>query len=301
MGALRAILTGVFVGALVSAAPADDFAARLRKYDASKVGRREAGQKLGEKKSFEAYEDVQSTRLYNKPDPEATGGLMGRIAQAPSKVLAVLAIAEKFRDVKSATGTGGTAAKKNAANTDTSPRVFCYLAELADDNEFSLHGLPAGKYDLFVLCEDRFFEGLKLSREESALTEADQDSLRAKMKESNPFFELKQVHRVEGTTGRMGMARALQQEVRARTFLDQAGIARVGEQIRSIKLYLLDSVGGRSMGAQWDVRTSRELTRQGLKKPDTMGLIPGHFVRKLQGIRVSSSMKDVGEVELTVK
>ena len=47
-------------------------------------------------------------------------------------------------------------------NKDMTNEVF--LAALGENNAFSFHGLPPGKYDLFVLCENCFTKVTALAR-----------------------------------------------------------------------------------------------------------------------------------------
>jgi len=173
-----------------------------------------------------------------------------------------------------------------------------YLATLGADNAFSFYGLPPGKYDLFVLCENCFYEGLLLNRDEHTLTEADTASIKAKLKESNPFFNVKNQHRIEGQTGSYGKARVLEQEVRTLPVTLQSAEVLKHIQIRAIKLCLMESVGTSKLGTHWELKKTREITRQEVGPPDTKGVIPGYFCKALQGIRVSDSVKDVGAIRL---
>lgn len=237
-------------------------------------------------------------RLYTRPSEEAPGGIEGRIVDAPSKVLGVICMPQKFPNISSLKLVEGGSSRKNAGNVNTDMTNECYLATLTDDNRFQFHGLPYGKYDLFILCENCFYEGLKLNREEESLTEADKAAIKAKLIESNPFFNVKNQHRIEGQTGQFGRARVLEQEVRTLPVTDQAARVHRNIQIRSIKLCLLDSVGGARTGTHWDVKKTREIARQELGPPETKGVIPGFFRKDLQGIRVTGKVKDVGIISL---
>jgi len=236
--------------------------------------------------------------LYSKPDAEASGGIKGMIAEAPSEVLGVLAMPQKFPNVEAMESIEGGTSAKNARNINMDMSNQVYLATLGSDNAFSFAGLPPGKYDLFVLCENCFFEGLLLTREETTVTDADAKSIKAKITESNPFFNVKHQHRIEGQTGTYGKARVVEQEVRTLPVTLQNADVLTHIQIRSIKLCLMESVGTKNLGVQWEVKKTREITRQEVGPPDTKGLIPGYFLKSLQGIRVSTSVKDVGALTL---
>ncbi len=239
-----------------------------------------------------------SGNLYTKPDPNAGGGIKGSLADAPSEVLGVLAMPEKFPNLTSLDDVEGGTSAKNARNVNKDMTNQVYLASLGSDNTFSFNGLPPGKYDLFVLCDNCFYEGLLLNREEQSLTEPDITSIKAKLKESNPFFNVKNQHRIEGQTGSFGKARVLEQEVRTLPVTLQSAEVMTSIQIRAIKLCLMESVGTSKLGTHWELKKTREITRQEVGPPDTKGAIPGYFCRALQGVRVSTSVKDVGAIKL---
>lgn len=239
-----------------------------------------------------------SGNLYSKPDPSAAGGIRGSIAENPSEVLGVLAMPQKFPNVASLDDVEGGNSAKNARNVNKNMTNQVYLASLGSDNTFSFSGLPPGKYDLFVLCENCFYEGLLLSREEQSLTEPDITAIKAKLKESNPFFNVKNQHRIEGQTGAYGKARVLEQEVRTLPVTLQSAEVMTTIQIRAIKLCLMESVGSPGLGTHWEMKKTREITRQEVGPPDTKGALPGYFCKALQGIRVSDSVKDVGALKL---
>ncbi len=239
-----------------------------------------------------------SVNLYSKPDPNATGGIKGVITENPSEVLGVLAMPQKFPNIASLDDVEGGNSAKNARNVNKDMTNQVYLASLNSDNAFSFDGLPAGKYDLLVLCENCFYEGLLLNREEHTLTEKDTLAIKAKITESNPFFNVKNQHRIEGQSGAYGKARILEQEVRTLPVTLQSAEVLKHIQIRAIKLCLMESVGSSKLGTHWEMKKTREITRQEVGPPDTKGVIPGYFCKALQGIRVSSSVKDVGPVKL---
>jgi len=239
-----------------------------------------------------------SANLYSKPDPAAAGGIKGVIADAPSEVLGVLVIAQKFPDVAALSNIEGGTSDKNVRNINKDIKNEVYLARLGSDNAFEAHGLPPGKYDLFVLCENCFYEGLLLSRAENTLQETDIKSIKNKINESNPFFNLKHQHRIEGQTGTYGRARVVEQEVRTLpvTLQDARVLSHI--QIRSIKLCFMESVGTARLGTHWEMKKTREIIRQELGPPETKGVITGHFRKSLQGVRVSGRLRDIGVIRL---
>jgi hypothetical protein len=239
-----------------------------------------------------------SATLYTKPDETASGGIRGKLDQVPSKVLGVMAIFEQFPEISALGDVEGGAAAKNQRNVNEDMKIPVYLASLGEGGTFSLSGLPPGKYDLFVMCENCFYEGICLSREASTLTADDIASIKTKVKESNPFFNVKDQYRMEGATGSYGRARIIDQEVRTLPVTLQSAEVMKNIQIRSVKLCMFESVGGARVGTKWELKKSREITRQELGPPETKGVIPGYHVKELQGVRVSTRVKDVGTVSL---
>lgn len=239
--------------------------------------------------------------LYAKPDPSALGAITGRIVDAPSSVEGVIAIVQRFRSVSALANIKGGNAAKNAGQNASHMKFPCYLAKLDDDNNFSFSGLPPGKYDLIVICEDSIFDGIRLQREENTLTDEDRRVIKAKVDESNPFFDKKVINRLEGTTGRTGAARAVIQELRTKPFFDQYGSTYDKLQIRSLKLFIMDSVGGDKIGTHWEVQKVREICRKEVGGVDTRGALPEIFVPQLQGVRVSKKPKNIGEISLGKK
>lgn len=239
-----------------------------------------------------------SAKLYSEPDPAAAGGIKGVIADAPSEVLGVLVIPQRYPDVAALSNIEGGTSDKNARNVNKNIKNEVYLAKLGSDNSFAAHGLPPGKYDLFVLCENCFYEGLSLSRAENTLKDTDIKAIKNKINESNPFFNLKCQHRIEGQAGTYGKARVVEQEVRTLPVTLQNAEVLSHIQIRSIKLCFMESVGTARLGTHWEMKKTREITRQELGPPETKGLIPGHFRKSLQGFRVSGRLRDVGVIRL---
>jgi hypothetical protein len=81
-----------------------------------------------------------SINLYTKPDPESTGGIKGVLAEAPSEVLGVLAMPQKFPTVSALGDIEGGTAAKNARNVNSAMINPVYLAALGSDNAFLLLG-----------------------------------------------------------------------------------------------------------------------------------------------------------------
>ena len=140
---------------------------------------------------------------------------------------------------------------------------------------------------------------LELPSASAAHYKKDIGVIKAKIKESNGFFNVKSQERIEGQTGNYGKARVLEQEVRTLPVNLQSAEVRTDIQIRSMKLCFMESVGNARAGVHWEMKKTRELTRQELGPPETKGLIPGYHRKSLGGIRVSTRLKDLGTISLS--
>lgn len=208
----------------------------------------------------------QSSRLYTKPDPHSEGGIRFTLqTQAkPSGVYALL---------------------------QTDPNR-CYMASYLNDG-WVVKGLPVGKYDLVLVFDDRFCEGLTLTKAENSLTKADLASIERIITNSVPFFDTKKIHRAEGVTGHGGKASIVFQEVRTRPVLLQTFEVRKDIQIRSIKIGLLEEVN-----VGWQLVNTREIKRVEVGGQMPKGVIPHFYVKELGNIRVTDSIKNLGEISL---
>ena len=240
------------------------------------------------------------SKLYTEPDASASGGIRGTLTEMPSDVLGVVAVPQKFSEITSRDeGTDGTAAK-NARSTTKEIQIPAYLATLGsgDPVAFSFRGLPPGKYDLLVICDNAMYDGILLAREISTLPEADLKSIKDIVTKSNPYFNVKNIQRVEGVPGGYGKARALGQDMRTLPITLQDASVRTDIQTRTMKIYQFEQIGSGRTGPMWAIKRTRELSRQEIGPPDTKGPIPNYFCQALQGIRVSSSVKDIGTIAL---
>jgi len=212
---------------------------------------------------------VQSTRLYTSPDALAGGGILGVIAQPRVEIKGAFAV-----------------------NSNDPSKV--YRGKISEDGrEFSFTGLPVGKYDLMILYPGDFYEGFRLHRGEGSLTKKDLTHIDETVGRSVPFFDTKKIHRVTGSTGTAGAARAVLQELRTNKIVDQQAVEMVGYQIRSIKLAMLEDVG-----VGWHLVRSREIVRTEVAPGLVKGLIRHHYHAPLGGIRVTRTVKNLGQLNL---
>lgn len=213
----------------------------------------------------------QSSRLYTAPDLSATGGLRGTIAHPAEKLLGVFAIPV------------GDLAKVYRARLDT------------DGHTFEFAHLPTAKYDLLLLFPAAFYEGISLHRAASTLQTNDWQGITTIFNKSEPFFEIKKIHRCEGTTGTAGSAHCVVQELRARPVTLQDATVHTEIQIRTIKLAHFEDVG-----PSWQLLTTREIVRQEVLIGKEHNGLLAHFYcpDQLGGLRVVNTVKDLGTVEL---
>lgn len=213
----------------------------------------------------------QSARLYTASDPAATGGLRGTIAQPSEKLLGAFAIpaGDLVKVYKAELGTGGHA--------------------------FAFSNLPTAKYDLLLLFPAAFYEGIGLHRGSSTLTTNDWRGIIAILNKSEPFFEIKKIHRCEGSSGTAGSAHCVVQELRARPITLQNATVHTEIQVRTIKLMHFEDVG-----PSWQLLTTRELVRQEvLIAKEHNGLLSHSYCPdQLSGLRVVNTIKDLGTVKL---
>ena len=204
-------------------------------------------------------------RLYTKTDPTATGGLKGEIVSPAKPIVEILAM------------------------PPDEPR-FVYEGKLAgpDNRSFLFENLPMARYNLFVIYEDEFYEGLELSRIKDTLTPADHKSIEYIINESDPFFNKKEFHRMAGTTGRGNFARCIVTEYRDK---GAQGVAAGGFR-RTFKLIWLKQVG-----PGWQVVQKRDLYPV---TTTSNHLTPKHyFSDTLSKIRVTDQIKDLGKIALS--
>ena len=150
------------------------------------------------------------------------------------------------------------------------------------------------KYDLVIIYDNNFWEGLSLNRAEDTLTPKDRSSITTTVMKSEPYFNEKKIHRLSGTTGRAGKGRLIYQEVRTLPVTLQSGEIRADIQTRSLRLGLVEDIG--SVG--WTITEVRQVLRQEVLPTDFRGFLPHHYSEKLSSIRVVDSEKDLGQLQL---
>jgi hypothetical protein len=206
-------------------------------------------------------------RLYVQPRADCPGGIRGRVANPALKIEQVLAIPP-----------------------DEPGMVYAGRIDGAEQNAFTFHGLPMRKYDLLIMTADRVYDGLTLHRGEDTLTREDRAGIEATITRSEPFFPRKEIYRMRGAGGRGGAAQALCAYFRDKDS-NEALFTEQDQFRRTFKLVILKQVG-----PGWQIVRARDLYPVYIA-PGTAD--PEHVeVGALRGIRVTDTVKDLGEIEL---
>ena len=214
----------------------------------------------------------QSRYLYTAPDPAATGGIKGEIVRPSQPVVGVFALPQGHPE-------------------------WVYKAELAgpSSNRFAFAGLTVDRYDLLVVYDQGFYEGLVLAREENTLTKEDEKKIKAIIDKSEPFFNEKVIHRLAGKSGQMeGAARCICTFLRSKKSMGFIDGAWYPDHRRAFKLVVLEDVG-----PAWQIVRTREIFATQVTPGSGRDMVPHHYCPKLGAIRVTDSMKDLGSLDLT--
>ena len=206
-------------------------------------------------------------RLHTKPDPNCKGGITGILPISKDAVDIVLAM------------------------PITNPKL-CYKAEIPSSGNasFIFEGLPSAKYDLIVICKNIVYEGLSLHPEKSTLKSSDLKDMQKHLDESEPFYPLKKMNRIQGSTGHMkGTAQAFITFIRNKRSMDY-GYRMYDSHRRRFVRGKLDQVG-----PGWQLSMVRVLYTEFVKPGDYF--IPVKYSDSLNSIRVGRSVKDLGRIK----
>lgn len=213
----------------------------------------------------------ERSRLYTATDPSATGGIKGTIIKPALPIVQILAM------------------------PPDEPR-FAYQGTVTGDTRqgFLFQNLPMAKYDLFIIYENDFYEGLELTFEPDTLTVKDRQSITQIVNASDPFFNKKTIHRIAGTTGRGNFARCVVTQYRDGPGMVKSDDTKLeaGKGRRTFKLIWLKDVG-----VGWQVVQKRDLYPLTV---DLKLLTPAHhFSSLLSKIRVTDTVKSLGALDLS--
>jgi len=226
-----------------------------------------------EKDNREYAKHYAGKYLYTKPDPSSGGGIKGEIIKPTTTLVGVFAI------------------------PPDNPH-YCYRGELgvsASSNQtFSFTGLPAAKYDLFILYKYEIYEGLSLSRYKNTLTAKDLKLIDYIVQKSEPYFgDGKTIHRICGTTGKKtGKAKAIVSMLNKKPSSLPFGGFVSHQPRRALKIFFLEDVG-----PGWQVAETREIIARFVTPGKE---IPTSNYRTYLGkIRITDTVKDLGQLDLS--
>jgi len=146
---------------------------------------------------------------YNDPDPNATGGITGKVTSGELKeVIALEQIAYKV-----------------------------YRGSV-NGNSYSFSRLPPGKYDLLLKLKAEVIEGLRLDvfGETAKLEQKDRDDIAELIRISDDFFHGKRIWRAGGTAK---LQKLFVEQFRTKTIYNPDGSIAVGRMIRRLDYTIL--------------------------------------------------------------
>lgn len=208
--------------------------------------------------------------ISTKPDPSAKGGIKGTITHPSDFIVGVFAMCPN-------------------------QTKWSYRATMSGEkkHDFEITGLPMEKYDLVILTKKVIYEGLQLCKEKSTLTTKDRDGIKAQVDKSENFFDQKIIFRLEGKTGKGEKASGIAAFIRNNTSSDNAVGSLFTDHRRSIKMFHMTQVG-----PGWQMAQSREIYVEFLA-PGTGPDVKSVYRSYLGNIRITDSIKDLGELDLT--
>jgi len=205
--------------------------------------------------------------MYTKPDRSASGGIRGTVTNTPGPLLGAYALPPAHPE-------------------------RAYRARIPPDakTSFQFEGLPAATYDLVLVFEGAFFEGLSLSAGKNTLTDEDRTRIRRALHQAEPLFNHEVLFRAEGRTGTMqGDARCVAMMVRTKDEPDFVSVPGYPDYWHSLKLVLLQDIGLR-----WQVVMAREIHGARAAKPGEEDSIRHVHAERLSGIEVTDTVVDLG-------
>ncbi len=207
-----------------------------------------------------AAQEYTGRYLYAEPDASHAGGIRFTVHDAsPAPVLAI-AVGQRSR-----TPWQGT----------------------IEGRSVSFPHLPIDKYDLVIVTEKDVYEGVRLvPNADAGRTAGEREAIEAEVGKIEGFFDRKEIHRVE-VDGEL--AGTFIQQWREGVALKQSG-ARVPGVIHS-----LDLIWFEKPLTGWQLVKRRQIYRQELALQEPLR---HHFVETLSTIRVVSTVKALGTIQL---
>ena len=146
---------------------------------------------------------------YDDPDPNATGGITGKVV--------------------------GGELKEAIALEQVSYKVY---RGVVNGNTYSFNHLPPGKYDLLLKLKAEVIEGLRLDvfGETTKLDQNDRDDIAELIRISDDFFHGKRIWRAGGTAD---LQKLFVEQFRTKTIYNPDGSIAVGRMIRRLDYTIL--------------------------------------------------------------
>lgn len=204
-------------------------------------------------------------KWYNDFDPNATGGITGKVLNGELKeCIALEQIAYKVY--------------RGSANGNT----------------YSFNRLPPGKYDVLLKLTEDAIEGVRLDvfGEAVKLPKQDHDAIWELIRISDDYFHDKKIIRVGGTAD---LQKLVVEQIRTATTYNPDGTIAVGKMFRRIDYTIVHKT--REVW-QIDPDSPRFMFREEREKVGAGSTIKFHFDDKLGGIRVADLMVAVPDIDL---
>ena len=202
-------------------------------------------------------------RIYTAPDPAATGGI---------------------------TGTLPVGELTHAMAVD-SERVRVYRAlPVAGSNLFRFENLPVGKYDLVLVTKERrVFEGLRLGDSIATLPPTPRTNLETRIDKADSYFNRHIIHRCGMVDDRI---LAFVERIRDRPLMTQNGDL-INKNIRRFEIIELTQAAD-----DWQMNQTRHVYRQYEPKEQSPPFCRHTYVPVLSGIRVVTTLKELGMIAI---
>ena len=169
-----------------------------------------------------------------------------------------------------------------------SERVKVYRALPTGSSHFQFENLPVGKYDLVLVTKDRrVFEGLRLG-EELTLDTGSRTNLEKRIAKADAYFNRHTIHRLGIVDDRI---LAFVERIRDRLILTQGGDV-VNSNVRRFEVIELIQAMD-----DWQMTQTRHVYRQYEPIEKSPPFCRHSFLPALSGIRVVTTIKDLGTID----
>jgi len=206
-----------------------------------------------------------SDKFHDRPDPNATGGINGKVAGA---------------------------ALQDAIAIEQSAYMFYQGRVNAAAGTYTFTNLPPGKYDLMLKLEEDVIEGLRLDiwGENEELSEEDRKAIWDLIRISDDFYHDKKIVRSGGTQKKQKL---IVEQIRTKTIFHGDGSIAVGQMLRRIDYIVL-----RKTLLVWQIESCRNIYRKMRPKTGKGSKLNWHYNSALGGIRVADDTVTVKPVKL---